>query len=276
MTAVVIFAKNEERVIGRVIDDLKSVLKSVPGLNQKIFLCDDSTDKTAEIAENKGVEVIKGSGKGLGWSYYLILHILLNRRPERFDSIITVDGDGQTDLSEIPCFYREFRKKYDLIVGSRFLKQRSISYNYSKVNFIGVRILAFIITVSTGRRFSDSHGGLRVMSASATENMNFLGGHSYVQETIIDSADRGFKVKELPSKWHRRPYGESRVVRSKIKYIRAMALPLLIRTRIHLPVAALSLAVLLLFGKSFFAALFGFCVFMELYKKVIFKKNHGL
>ena len=273
MTAVVIFAKNEERAIGRVIDDLKTVLKTVPELNGKLFLCDDSMDKTAEIAENKGVEVIKGSGRGLGWSYYLTLYLLLNQRKERFDSIITVDGDGQTDLSEAPCFYREFKKGYDLIVGSRFLKKKSISYNYSKVNFIGVKILASVITVSALRRFSDSHGGLRVMGASVAGNMNFLGGHSYVQETIIDSANRGFKIKELASAWHRRPYGESRVVRSKIKYIKAMAWPLLVRTRIHGLVALISLTVFILSGNFFSACLFGFCVFMELYKQVTFRKN---
>ena len=274
MTAVVIFAKNEERAIGRVIDDLENFLKSIPNFNRKFFLCDDSTDKTAEIAKDKGVEVIKGSGKGLGWSYYLILYTLLNRREERFDSIITVDGDGQTDLSEAPYFYREFRKGYDLIVGSRFLKKKLISYNYSKVNFIGVKILAFIITVSTFRKFSDSHGGLRVMSASVAETVSFLGGHSYVQETIIDSANKGFKVRELPSKWHRRPYGESRVVRSKIKYIKAMAWPLLIRTRIHWLVAVISLAVFVLSGKIFCAGIFSFCVFMEFYKQVTLRKNN--
>lgn len=283
MTAIILFAKNEEKIIGKVIDDLKDVLKSVPNLKAKLFLCSDSTDKTEEIAKHKGLEIIPGSGKGLGWSYYLALYFLThlkeksannkNQTEKNFHSIITIDGDGQTDLSELPYFYEEFKRGFHLVVGSRFLKKNSISYNYSITNLLGVKILSFVLTSSTLRKFTDSHGGLRVMSASVAKSVNFLGGHSYVQETIIDAASGGFKIKEIPSKWNERLHGESRVVQSKLKYMKYMAFPLLIRMRIHWLGILAGSSAFVLSGEVLFIFFVAGCMVIELYKLWTFKRN---
>ncbi|MCZ0933015.1 MAG: glycosyltransferase family 2 protein [Oligoflexia bacterium] len=229
MTAIVIFTKNEEKIISQLIDDLYNVLKTLPSLNFELFLCDDSTDKTQEIAKKKKLNIISGKGS-LGWSYYFALSYLSKGS---FENIITLDGDGQTDLSEIPAFLQELQKGHDLVVGSRFLNSSSISYPYSKWNFMGVKMLSFIISFCALQKFTDSHGGLRAMKFRLIKDISFLGTHSYVQETIISAKSHGFKVKELDSKWNKRPYGESRVVHSKIKYIKAMALPLLLRMKAH-------------------------------------------
>ena len=270
MTAVVIFAKNEEKIIGQVIDDLKNSLKQIPDLNAKLFLCDDSTDQTAEIAQRRGVTIIPGLGQGLGWSYYLTLCFLSQGL---FSSIITIDGDGQTDLSELPYFYKGFKKGCDLIIGSRFLKKGSISYNYSPINFLGVKILSFIITVSAFTKVTDSHGGLRIMSISAAKNINFLGGYSYVQETIISIACRGLKIKELPSKWNQRIYGESRVLHSRLKYIKSMLFPLLLRMRIHWLGFPAGLAFLVYSRNILYIWFIIFCILVEFYTLWVFRKN---
>ena len=242
MTAVVILTKNEEKTISQLIDDLNSVLKTLPSFNFELFLCDDSADKTPGIAKQKKVNVISGKGS-LGWSYYFALACLSNGN---FENIITLDGDGQTDLSEIPIFLKELQKGFDLVVGSRFLTPSAISYSYSKLNFIGVKVLSFVISFCTRQKFTDSHGGLRVMKSHVIKDISFLGIHSYVQETIISAKSQGFKVTELSSKWNKRLYGESRVVQSKIKYIKSMALPLLLRMRMHLIFFILCLVLYLL------------------------------
>ena len=46
-----------------------------------------------------------------------------------------------------------------------------------------------------------------------------LGSHTYVQETIIDAAEKGFRIVELPSAWRVREHGKSRVVGSIPKYV---------------------------------------------------------
>ena len=308
MTAIIIFTKNEEKIISQLIDELRLILKTLPSYKFELFLSDDSTDKTREIAKSKGLPVISGKGS-LGWSYYFALNYVLKRN---FENIVTLDGDGQTDLSEIPIFLQELKKGFDLIVGSRFLCQSglkfpyfysvfsqktelsqkmkslqlkrensnttgisssTIFYSYSKWNFIGVKILSFIISFCSFQKFTDSHGGLRAMKSHIVRGISFLGTHSYVQETIISVKSQGFKVKELVSKWNPRPYGESRVVYSKIRYIKEMALPLLLRMRMHFIFSGLFLVAFLLLQNPVYlglAVLFGL---FELYKKYLYIKN---
>lgn len=271
MTAIVLLTKNEEHTIGNLIDNLKSFLKQTPEWNVKLFLCDDSTDQTADIAKQKEVKVLKGKNCGLGWSYYFALYSVF--KLDEFENIITIDGDGQTDLSELPLFYKELTKGYDLVVGSRFLKKKSISYPYSKINFFGAKILTFIITISTLQKFTDSHGGLRAMKSSVAKKLKFLGAHSYVQETIITAKEQGFKIKEIPSKWHERKYGKSRVVHSKWKYIKAMSLPLFLRMRSHYLFIIMALFLSLLFYNVSYIWLIIFFGLGEIYKTRIYKKN---
>lgn len=287
MTAIIIFTKNEEKIISKFIDKLHDILKKTASYSFELFLCDDSTDKTRKIAKQKGLTVIPGKGS-LGWSYYYALSFLSKRN---FESLITLDGDGQTDLSEIPVFLKELQKGFGLVLGSRFLNSSSISYSYSKINFIGVKLLSFAISFSTFQKFTDSHGGLRAMQFDVIKDIPFLGTHSYVQETIISAKSKGFKVTELPSKWNARLYGESRVVRSKIKYIKSMALPLFLRMRLHLFFAMMFLtlyflslifsdnlhknefALINMIQNSFYLILSLCFALFEFYKKHLYSKN---
>lgn len=270
-TAVLILTKNEENSLAQLIDELRAVLKQVPNLRAKLFLCDDSTDQTPKIAKKKGLTVIKGGGRGLGWSYYKALQFL--SQIDQFKTIITLDGDGQTCLLEIPVFYKELQKGYDLIVGSRFLKKDSILYNYPKLNFLGVKVLALLLSFATRQKLTDSHGGLRVMRSAVAKNLKFLGFHSYVQETIISAKEQGFQIKELASQWKLRQHGESRVVHSKIKYIKTMSLPLLLRSKAHYILAVIGLALFLLERSFVSLGMIFFSIFIESYKLWLFRKN---
>ena len=144
-----------------------------------------------------------------------------------------MDADGQTELSELPVFYKEFQKGYDLITGSRFLNKNSFAYKYPKINFLGAKILSYLITIATFQKFTDSHGGMRIMTSRTAETSKFLGTHSYVQETLIETVRRGFLVKEIPCFWRARSHGKSRVVSSYIRYARRMGGPLFIQARLH-------------------------------------------
>lgn len=232
-TTIVILTRNEESLIGKVIDDLLAVLKEQPELEPNIFLWDDSTDKTSMIALEKGIEVYTGRGRGLGWSYYEAMDFIRETYPS--DIVITFDGDGQVDLRELPLFLEKLHEGYDMVVGSRFKGNDLIKYKYPSINYWGVKILSLLISIGTFQRFTDSHGGLRVMKFPLISHFTFLGGHSYVQETIISAAQAKFKIAEIPSAWKPRQHGESRVVHSPLKYAMKMALPLALRTKLHWP-----------------------------------------
>ncbi len=93
-------AWNEERFIG---DVVRGALKYVP----VVVIDDGSTDRTAQVAEEAGAEVVRhkvNSGKGVA------LNTGFDHAVARgVDAAITLDADGQHDPDEIPLFIEAFR-----------------------------------------------------------------------------------------------------------------------------------------------------------------------
>jgi glycosyltransferase involved in cell wall biosynthesis len=215
---VLILTKNEERSIAAVIRGVRRVFRNYMNKNVTVVLADDSSDRTATIGKELGAHVIKGSGRGLGVAYSLGLKECLRFKPDR---ILSLDGDGQADLSEISALITAMnRTGADLVTGSRFLESDAIDYDYPVLNRIGTFLLSSYLTVMTRQRFTDSHGGLRLISRRLAEAQKIFGHHTYVQESILDSVAKGFRVVEIPSRWQRRTQGHSKVVASVPRYIR--------------------------------------------------------
>jgi hypothetical protein len=146
-----------------------------------------------------------------------------------------VDGDGQAEPQELARFLEPIEKgEAELVLGSRFQEQGLVEYKYRWKNRLGTRLLVRILRAQTGLPLTDSHGGIRAMVPEVVERLEMVGTHTYVQETIIDAVEKGFKVKEIPSAWRRREHGGSRVVGSIPRYV-AYTLPvLLLRSGSHI------------------------------------------
>lgn len=72
------------------------------------------------------------------------------------------------------------------------------------------------------------------MRPEVVADLEILGTHTYVQETIIDAVEKGHRVVEIPSDWRQRSSGESRVVRSIPKYVFYTLPILLLRSGQHI------------------------------------------
>jgi len=216
--------KNEEKTIGLLLNDLKKISDTYQWKSHYL-LVDDSNDQTQKIATTAGAEVLPGEFRGLGFSMLKGLAYAKQKNP---DYIVTLDTDGQVDPSEIKNFIDTIQlEKLDVILSSRFLKNDLIKYKYPIINFLGNRILVFILRFATNFPFTDSHGGIRVLKPEALTDLKLIGLHTYVQETLISFCKNGYKVKELPSQWNERRYSHSRVLKSIGQYI-ARTLPALL------------------------------------------------
>lgn len=233
-TAVVVIpTKNEEKTIALVIEEVRAAFAPLKYDRVEILVTDDSTDRTRQIVRECGGHVINGGGEGLGTAMYRGLKEALNFDPT---VIVSIDGDGQTDAKfEIPVFLTPIEEgRGDLILGSRFAKEGLVGYHYRTVNLLGTRLLTWILRRLTRLPLTDSHGGIRAMVPDVVRELQLVGSHTYVQETIIDAAEKGFRIIELPSVWRKREFGKSRVVGSIPKYI-AYTLPvLLLRSGQHI------------------------------------------
>lgn len=224
MVCVVIPTKNEASTIRDVIAGVRTSLAGTPYADPQIVVVDDSADRTAELASAAGAIVIRGGHVGLGHAMFRGL-----RRAGRIGCryVVSVDGDGQADTGEIPRFLSELDAgRADLVLASRFMQRGSVRYRYPWLNRIGIRVLTLLLWMISGRRLSDSHGGIRAMRNEVVADLTLTGTHSYVQETILDALQKGFRVVEIPSKWKPRAHGSSRVVSSIPRYA-AHTLPVL-------------------------------------------------
>lgn len=252
--AVVIPTRNEQTTIASVISVVRQCLEDA-GHEAFIYVADDSHDETRKIAQGLGATVIRGGGDGLGTAMFRGLKAAVTVDP---DAVMSVDGDGQVDInSELLRFLEPIQDgSADLVLGSRFIAANLIQYRYLVKNRLGTRILVDMLRRRTGLQLTDSHGGIRAMLPDVVRELEMIGSHTYVQETIIDAHEKGFRIVELPSVWLPRQNGSSRVVRSIPRYILYTLPVLLLRSGKHvrwlysLGIFSISLGVLL-FGVIF-------------------------
>src|SRR5438874_1730769 len=94
---IVIPCLNEELVIGEFVDWCHQGLRAA-GVDGQILIVDSSTDRSAEIAEAHGAEVLRVPKRGLGRAYIDALpHV-------RGDHVIMGDCDLTYDFREIRPF----------------------------------------------------------------------------------------------------------------------------------------------------------------------------
>ena len=228
---VVIPTKNEEDSILSVIAEVRNAFEGLKYDRVEILIADDSNDRTRQLAREAGAHVVIGGGEGLGSAMYRGLKEALSFSP---DVIVSIDGDGQTDAqTEIPRFLAPVESgEADMIIGSRFQEKGLVQYSYKAINRLGTRLLIRILNSKTGLNLTDSHGGIRAMTPAVVDELQMIGSHTYVQETIIDAVEKGFRVMELPSAWRLRKFGTSRVVGNIPKYI-FYTLPILLMRSGH-------------------------------------------
>jgi len=191
-------AYNEERTIAKV------VLMTQKHVD-KVIVCDDgSTDMTTEIAKRLGAEVVRHD-RNMGYGEALQC---LFRRAMEFgaDIIITLDGDGQHDPSEIPALIKPILKDdVAVVVGSRFLDRKKTE-SVPLYRRFGVKALTKL-ALGTNSKMSDAQCGFRAYGRKALEGLEFSeSGTGISFEILIKAKKSGLKVVEVPigSSYHGR------------------------------------------------------------------------
>jgi len=230
--AVVIPTRNESATIGEVIGQVNSTLLAL-GHQCEIFVADDSHDDTRQVAAANGATIVRGSGEGLGIAMFRGLKVAADCKP---DIIMSVDGDGQADIvAELPRFLEPIISgTADMVLGSRFKETGLVDYRYRLKNRFGTRILVGMLHRRTGLPLTDSHGGIRAMHPDVAKELEMIGTHTYVQETIVDAHEKGFRIIEIASRWLPRKHGKSRVVQSIPRYVLYTLPVLLVRSGKHI------------------------------------------
>ncbi len=162
----------------------------------KVVVCDDgSGDKTRLLANNMGAHVIHHD-QNLGYGATLQSLFKEAQRLEA-DFIVTLDGDGQHDPTEIPLLLdRLMVGDVDIVIGSRFLN--SGFSNAPKWREKGIKLITSIVS-SNGLKLTDAQSGFRAYTRHALESLVLTeDGMGASTEILLKAGDNGLRVAEVP------------------------------------------------------------------------------
>ncbi len=184
-TFVVVPAYNEENYIGRVLDQLREQEVEV------VVVDDGSRDKTATIAKNKGVKVLrnvinlgKGAALRLGCDYAC---------KKGAKKIIVIDADGQHDPAKIPDFVAALHN-VDIVFGYRAEWQRM-----PFVLRFGNWGINTMISILYGVRLRDTQSGYRAFRADVYWKLRWKAcDYSMESEMIANMGRRKLRYAQIP------------------------------------------------------------------------------
>lgn len=185
---VVLPIYNESKTIAKIIGEIQRQ-------NLEVVVIDDgSLDDTSQIVKTCGVAVLKNEkniGKGAslikGFNYAL---------SNNFDAVITMDGDGQHAVSDIPYFIGlSGHSQSGLLIGNRMSKTGNMPYLRLMTN----KFMSWLISKITGQSIPDTQCGFRLIKKEVLGKI-ILTTNKFETETeiLIKAARFGFKIESVP------------------------------------------------------------------------------
>lgn len=184
-------AYNEEKYIRKIVKLTKQYVNTV------IVIDDGSTDKTYKEARIAGAIVIRHP-RNMGYGAALRTIFNTSRRLEA-DILVTLDGDGQHNPSEIPILLDPLVKRSaDMVIGSRFLGYT----DQPNWRLGGVKIITWIAKLGLGlpKHITDVQNGFRAYNKKAISLIrpsDFDMGASI--EIIYQAITNNLKIVEVPT-----------------------------------------------------------------------------
>ena len=220
---IIIPAYNEEENIEKTVT---SIQKEAKGFDY-VIINDCSTDRTKEICENKGYNVVNlpinldiGGAVQTGYKYAF---------EYGYDVAVQVDGDGQHDpefLNTMAEFMQQ--NKVDMVIGSRFIEKKG--FQSSVARRMGIKFFSWLIKILTGERITDPTSGLRMIGCNVINIFAKDYPKDYPEpESVVAVLRRKLIVKEIPVVMREREGGVSSISPKKsIYYMIKVTLAILI------------------------------------------------
>ena len=216
---VIIPALNEEATI-------REVLLRMPDLTREgvkltpVVIDDGSSDHTAEIVKNCGVEIIyHGTNQGVGKSFHDGLEYALEKKA---DILVNIDADLQYAPEDIACLIQPIlENKADFVTADRFTQpdgKQIRPKDMSKTKYWGNQRMNALVNWLAGTKLGDVSSGFRAINREAILNLNLSGKYTYTHETIIDLAMKDLRLVSIPIQVKYYPERKSRVAGNLIQY----------------------------------------------------------
>src|SRR3972149_256279 len=189
-------------------DVISAVKKELPGADI-LVINDGSADATSQLARGLGVMVADlpynmGIGAAMQAGYrYAAMH--------GYDIAVQVDADGQHPPDQINNLVAPLmEQKADMVIGSRFLGE--VKYYPSFARHLGMKIFAFVVSVMTGRKITDTTSGFRAANKGVIRFFADNYPEDYPEvEAVLLLNKAGFNIIEVPVRMEARAGGVSSI-----------------------------------------------------------------
>jgi dolichol-phosphate mannosyltransferase len=201
--SVVIPAKNEEGIVGAVIDAVK------PFADEVLVVDGHSSDRTAAVAAGRGARVIQDDRKGKGAALRIALaHATM-------DIVVFIDADGSHEPADIPALVSPIRAGgADLVVASRGKGGSDELHGTLEqfVRYVGSQLIMLAINYRWGVRLTDSQNGFRAIDRRVALALGLRSNLTTIeQEMLMRALKQGYRVTEIASHEYERRWGVSKV-----------------------------------------------------------------
>ena len=210
-TLVIIPAYNEEEPLPGV---LKELTEQMPE-HDVLVVCDGSTDRTADVAREAGVNVaVLPFNIGIGGALRTGFAFAVRRGYER---AVQFDADGQHDPAALRVLLDHLDTGADMVIGSRFAEGGAVTYEVSRMRRQAMRFLQWLVRMLVRQRFTDTSSGFRAFSRPMLEYFAVTYPVEYMDsvEALVLACNAGFRVEEVAVNMRgrtgarRRPAGSS-------------------------------------------------------------------
>jgi len=198
---------NEEDVIRGVIEKWAEILRST-SFDPEIILTDDgSCDRTPEIlnALQDRIDFLKVIRHERNGGYGRALQSAIKNSTG--DYIVTIDSDGQFDLSEFKILYKKLEtENLDCVTGYRKNKSDSL------IRVVADRILNLVVRVLFGLNFRDTNCALKICKGNLIRAVSIEAmGYPAPTELLIRLSKSGAKIGEMGINHFQRSGGSSKL-----------------------------------------------------------------
>ncbi|MFB6304528.1 MAG: dolichyl-phosphate hexose transferase [Haloferacaceae archaeon] len=189
--AVVMGTYNEEEAVGTVIDDVDRVTDG----KAEVVCVDGSSDRTPEIAEEKGATVIRQEPQGYGVAVREA--VLTPDRPV----VVTTDCDDTYPMERLPDFLDRINEGYDVVSGDRLYHGADAMPAFNRLGNVAFALLASLLA---GERVHDTTTGMRAYRRDLLHEIAWTENTGLSAELLLRPLMRGYDVVEEPIEYRER------------------------------------------------------------------------
>jgi glycosyltransferase involved in cell wall biosynthesis len=201
---VVIPTKDEEGLIGEIVDEVK------PYADEVLVVDGHSRDRTRDIAMEHGARVLLDGGRGKGDALRLAIREATN------EIVVFLDADGSHDPRDIPRLVAPIHAgEADLVIGSRGKGGSDELHGTLDqfLRYVGSQLIMLAINYRWNIRLSDSQNGFRAIRRDVGLKLGLTSNLTTIeQEMLMKALKQGYRVSEIASHEYERRWGTSKVV----------------------------------------------------------------